>query len=173
MLKLLAKLLKALNSEASPAQISFGFVLGLIVGLTPLWSLHNVVVVFLLLVLRINVSAFLVSWAVFSAVAYLADPLTESVGEALLTSQGLQAFWTTLYNSDFWRLTHFNNTLTLGSLVTALVLSLPLFFTAKGLIIKYREHVLAWVQRLKVVQLIKASKFWRIYETFSAGGSTS
>ncbi len=173
MLKILAKLLRALNSDASPGQISLGFVAGLIVGLTPLWTLHNVLVVFLLLVLRINLSAFLISWAVFSGIAYLIDPLTESVGASLLSAASLKEFWTTLYNSDFWRLTHFNNTLTLGSLVTALVVALPLFFISRVLIIKYRAHVLAWVQKLKVVQLIKASKFWRIYETFAGGGSVS
>lgn len=173
MLKLLAKLLKALNSDASPSQIAFGFIAGLVVGLTPLWSLHNLAVVFLVLVLRVNVSAFLLSWIIFSAIAYLVDPLTESIGATLLAQSALQEFWTSLYNVDFWRLTHFNNTLTLGSFVTSVVLALPLFFVSRVLVVKYRVHVLAWVQKLKLVQIIKASKFWRIYATFSGGGSLS
>ena len=66
MLDMLAKLLKALNAEGSPTQISLGFAAGLIVGLTPLWSLHNVLLVFLVFLLRINLSAFFLSFAVFS-----------------------------------------------------------------------------------------------------------
>ena len=100
MLDMLAKLLKALNAEGSPTQISLGFAAGLMVGLTPLWSLHNLVLVFLVFVLRINLSAFFLSFAVFSGIAYLADPIMDKVGEALLTTPALNGLWTTLYNQD-------------------------------------------------------------------------
>ena len=130
MLKMIAKLLKALNAEGSPTQISLGFVAGMIVGLTPLWSVHNAFVVFVTLFFRINLSAFFLTFAVFSGIAYIFDPAMNAIGEALLTLPALRDLWSALYQSDGWRLTHFNNTLTLGSLVSALVLSLPLLLVS-------------------------------------------
>ena len=169
MLDMLAKLLKALNAEGSPTQISLGFAAGLIVGLTPLWSLHNLLVVFLVFLIRINLSAFLLSFAVFSGIAYAVDPVTDKIGEALLTSPALNGFWTTLYNQDIWRLAHFNNTLTLGSLVSAIVIAIPMVFVSNFLVKNYREHVLAWVRKTKVMQLLKANRFYRIYASVAGG----
>jgi len=167
MLDMLAKLLKALNAEGSPTQISLGFAAGLIVGLTPLWSLHNLLLVFLVFLLRINLSAFFLAFAVFSGIAYFADPMMHNIGEALLTSSALNGFWTSLYNQDIWRLAHFNNTLTLGSLVGAIVLAVPLVFVSNFLVKNYRVHVLTWVRKTRVMQLLKASRFYRIYDSLS------
>lgn len=167
MLKILAKFIKALNAEGSPSQLSFGFMFGMIVGLTPLWSLSNLLMLLLVLIFRINLTAFLLAFGFFSGIAYLFDPQMHSLGEALLTAPQLQALWTNLYNNDIWRLTHFNNTLVLGSLTLALVLSAPLFFASNFLIKKYRDHFLLWVQKTKLVKLIKANKFYRIYNALS------
>lgn len=169
MLDMLAKLLKALNAEGSPTQISLGFAAGLIVGLTPLWSLHNLIFGFFVFLLRINLSAFFLSFAVFSGIAYLADPLMDNIGQSLLTSPALNGLWTSLYGQDIWRLAHFNNTLTLGSLVSAIVVAIPLVFVSNFLVKNYRTHVLAWVRKTKVMQLLKASKFYRIYDSLAGG----
>lgn len=169
MLDLVAKLLRALNAEGSPTQISLGFAAGLIVGLSPLWSLHNVLLLFLVFLLRINLSAFFLSFAVFSGIAYLVDPIMNKIGEAMLTSPALSGIWTSMYNQDIWRLAHFNNTLTLGSLVSAVVIAVPLVFVSNFLVKKYRAHVLAWVRKTKIAQMLKASRLYRIYDTLAGG----
>ena len=66
MLRAIAKLLKALNSESNPVQISLAFCFALIAGFTPLLSLHNLLVLFLVLILRVNLSAFILGLGVFS-----------------------------------------------------------------------------------------------------------
>jgi len=173
MLDQIAKLLKALNSETSPWQISLAFVLGMIMGFTPLASAHNLLILLLAFVLRINFSAFLLGFALFTGFAYLLDPLFIRVGESLLLNPSLKGLWTDLYNSDVWRVTHFNNTLTLGSLVASLLFSLPLFFLSRWLIIKYRVHVLTYVQKTKLAQMIKASQLYRVYQSLSGLGDLS
>ena len=45
MLRLIARFLKVLNSETNPGQISLGFYFAMVAGLTPLLSLHNLVVI--------------------------------------------------------------------------------------------------------------------------------
>ena len=44
-LKFLQTLIKALNSDGTPGQVAMGMALGLCLGLSPIASLHNVLVV--------------------------------------------------------------------------------------------------------------------------------
>lgn len=173
MLSQLANLLKALNAETSPWQISLAAVLGMIMGFTPLASVHNLLVLLLAFILRINFSTFLLSFGFFTGFAYLLDPFFIRIGESLLLDPSLKDLWTELYNSDIWRLTHFNNTLTLGSLVASLAFSIPLFVIGRWLIIKYRLHILTWVRKTRLVQMLKASEFFRIYQSVSGVGGLS
>ena len=54
-MRLILKLIKVLNSETEPSQISLGLCFGLIAGLTPVLSPHNIIVLFMVtLALVIN-----------------------------------------------------------------------------------------------------------------------
>jgi uncharacterized protein (TIGR03546 family) len=161
LLRLVARFIRLLGSETDPAQIALGVALALIAGLTPVASLHNLVVLFLLLVLRANLSAFLLSWAVFSGLAYLLDPVFHAVGLWLLTLPALQGFWTFLYNVPGMRLTRFHHTITLGSVVLSVLLVVPVFVLAKAVVRRYREQFLARVRALKIAQVLKASRLYR------------
>ena len=167
MLKQSLKLFKMLNADVDPSQIAAGFVLGMVLGFTPLWSLHNILVLLCVCVLRINISAVLLSFALFSGFAYLLDPAFIQVGEKILTDPSLASLWTSLYQQDIWRLAHFNHTLTMGSLAVSLALLLPLFFFCKILIIKYREKVLAWIMKSQFVQGLKATKWFQRFQRLS------
>lgn len=167
MLRLLFKLLTALNSETDPSQISLAFCFGMVLGFTPLMSMHNLLILFLILILRVNVSAAILAWGFFTGIAYLLDPLFIQAGEYLLALPSMLDTWTQMYNSDFWRLTHFNNTLTLGSLAVAVCAFLPFFFLFKILIVKYRQHILAWIRKSKLMEMLKSSNLYQAYEKFS------
>jgi uncharacterized protein (TIGR03546 family) len=169
MLDMIAKLIKVLNAEGSPTQISLGFAAGLIIGLTPLWSLHNLLLAFLVFLFRVNLSAFLLAWAFFSGIAYIADPAMDQLGATLLATSALQDIWTSMYNHTVWRIAHFNNTLTLGSLVSAVVVAVPMVFISNFLIKNYRQHILAWVRKSRIAQLLKASRLYRAYDALSGG----
>ena len=54
MLSRIIKVLKALNSNEAPWQISLGIIFGSILGLTPLFSLHNLAILFLALVIQLE-----------------------------------------------------------------------------------------------------------------------
>lgn len=167
MIDSIMKLLKALNSGVAPWQIALATSLGMVMGLTPLWSMHNLIVLFLACVIQVNFSTFIVSFVFFSGLAYLIDPLFISLGEKILLSPDLYDLWRNLYQSDFWRMTDFNNTMTLGSLVFSLLAFIPMFLITRILVIRYRNHLLKWVNSLKVVQLIKASSVFSLYQKFS------
>ncbi len=170
MLRASVKLLTVLNSETEPGQISMGVAFALIVGLTPLWSLHNLVVLLIVLLLRVNLSAFLLGTAVFSGVAYLLDPLFHRLGLAVLTAPSLEGLWTGLYNSTIWRIERFNNSIVMGSLLVSFVLFVPTVLVFNVAIRKYRERVLARVKKWRVVQALTATRFYQMYQSYSNWG---
>ena len=168
MIKLLAKLLRVLNSETDPGQISLGLCFAMVVGLTPLVSLHNLFVLLLVFILRVNLSAFVLGLALFTGIAYLLDPLFHRLGLAVLTASPLADLWTSLYQSVWWRLEHFNNSIVMGSLVFSVAMFVPVLLLLNFLIRRYRQHVMAWVQKSRIMQMFKASKLYQTYETLSS-----
>jgi uncharacterized protein (TIGR03546 family) len=155
------KFLKLLNANENPAQLAGAIVLSMIMALTPFWSLHNLLVVLMLCVLRINLFTFFASFPVWSGIAWLLDPYSASIGEGLLLNDSLQALWASMYQSDLWRLAHFNNTLTIGSLLLASALAVPVYIVSVWLIKRYRDTVVAWVNRLHIVKALKASSWFQ------------
>ena len=59
MIEQIARLIKILNSESEPGQISLAFCFSMVAGLTPALSPHNLVVLLAVLLLRVTLSAFL------------------------------------------------------------------------------------------------------------------
>ncbi|NRA23035.1 MAG: TIGR03546 family protein [Oleispira sp.] len=167
MIAMLAKLLKALNSDSAPGQIALAFALALITGLTPLFSLHNVLILLIACIVRIHFGAFLLGILFFSGLAYLIDPAAIILGESLLNDMAYQSFWTDLYQSDFWRATRFNNTLVLGSLIIAMIAFIPVLLLSRWLISAYRHKLMAWVDKLKIIKMLKASKFYKVYQALA------
>ncbi|MEW6545134.1 MAG: TIGR03546 family protein [Nitrospirota bacterium] len=166
----LAKLLRLLNSEADPGQVSLAIGLSMVMGFTPPMSLHNLLVLFLVLILRVNLSAFLLCWPFFTALSFALDPLFHRIGLAVLTAPALEGLWTTLYNSTLWRIERFNNSIVMGSLVVSLLLLVPLVLLVNQAILRYREQVLARIKDTWVFKAIESSKFYGYYQSLSRFG---
>lgn len=161
-------LFKILRSNQSPNQIAGGFVLGMFLGLTPFWSLLNVLAVLLLIIVNVNIGAALMAYAFFSAVIYLFDPLINSLGYQLLVEMpALAPLWTSLYNAPVIPFTSFNNTVYLGSLVIYLLTFIPMFLLARKGLLVYRERYQPKVDNWKWVKWIKASKLYEWYDKLS------
>ena len=170
MVKLFAKVLKVLASEPEPGQIGLAVSFALVAGLTPLFSLHNLLVLFLVLVLRVNLLAFSLGTVLFSAIGWLLEPLFNWIGLALLTAQPLERLWTSLYQSRLWRLERFNNSVVMGSLAISLFLFLPVALLTVSLIRRHREHLLARVRLTRASQVFTASRFHSAYQAVSGWG---
>ncbi|MEK7474144.1 MAG: TIGR03546 family protein [Candidatus Coatesbacteria bacterium] len=166
-LKFLIKFLGILNRDATPKAIAGGMALGFIIGMTPFTSLHNLIVLGLLIVLRVNFTSGMLAWGVFSGVGYLLDPLSNKIGYWLLTLPGLKATWTGMYNTPVIPWTKFNNTLTLGSLVLSVLLALPVYFILKWAVVQYRVKVMAVIMKWKIVHLIMGSRLFLTYQRFA------
>lgn len=167
LLKYIAKLLKALASEASPAQIAGGLILGMIIGLTPVLSVHNLLIVVLIIILKVNVGMAILSFLVFSGIAYLADPIFHNFGIWLLEHEGMQATWTAMYNNEFWAITKFYNTVVIGSFLIALALCIPMFPLAQLGVVQYRRHIHERVMKTKAMKWLKGTKLFSVYQAYS------
>ena len=166
-LKLIQSLIKALNSDGTPGQVGAGIALGAVFGLTPLMSLHNLVLFLLAMILNVSFPGVMLGWAAFLPVGFLLDPVFDAVGRLLLLGvPALVPFWTWCYNTPVIALTNFNNTIVLGSVVAWLVALVPLFFVARWLVARYRAAVYARLQRQRIFQAVKASKLYNLYTLF-------
>jgi len=166
-IKSIAELLKVLNSETEPGQISLALCLSMIAGLTPALSPHNLLVLLLVLVLRVNLSSFGLGWAFFSALAYLLDPLFHRIGLVILSAPALTELWTGLYNTTWFRLDRLYNTIVMGSLLFSLALFIPGLILFNLFIRRYREHLLVWVRKTRLMQAFKATKLFDVYQSVS------
>jgi len=170
MVRLFAKVLKILTSETEPGQIGLAVSFALAVGFTPLLSLHNLPVLFLVLVLRVNLLAFILAAVLSSALAWPLEPIFSWIGLVLLTAQPLEKLWTRLYQSPLWRLEGFNNSVVMGSLAVSLLLFLPVALLTASLIRRHRERLLARLWLTRPLQIITASRFHSAYQAVSGWG---
>lgn len=161
---ILAKLFKALNSDASPWQLALGVMFGMIIGLTPFLRLHTFIILFIVLFFRVNLGTFLLSMGVFGVLAFALEPMMAGIGDSLLGSPDLQATWTALYNTLPGQLSQFFHNLTLGGLLFSLTLSPVVLIASKFLIEKYREHLMAWVNKLRLVKFLKGTRWFSVYQ---------
>ncbi len=165
-LKFLQTLIKALNSDGTPGQVGAGMALGLCLGLTPIGSLHNLVVLAIAMLTTVSFPGFMLGWAVAVPVGFALDPVFDRVGMSLLLNDRLAPFFTWVVNTPVVAWSRLNNSIVIGSLVCWLVVVIPAAFVFKALVAKYREHVFARLEQMKVFQAIKASKLYQAYEMF-------
>ena len=153
------KLIREISANTDPAQIALAISLAMVFSFTPLWTLHNLIVLLLLFILKINWATFFAAWGLFTILAFILDPMFHDVGNYLLTMDSMTATWTSMYNTNFWHLENFNNTIALGSLTISLILFIPVFIFSKWLIIRYRKHIVEYVQKSRILKIAKANKW--------------
>ena len=93
LLALIQKLIKTLNSEGTPNQIAAGIAIGAVLGLTPLISLHNLLLIALAVIMRVSLPGVMLGWMLFIPVGFIFDPQFNSIGEWLLLHPSLETLW--------------------------------------------------------------------------------
>ena len=167
MIRQVLKIFKALNSDEKPWQLSLGLAFGGIIGLMPLWTPHNILLIFLAFIINLNFALLIVGLFFFSGIAYILDPLFHQIGLAVLTAEGMQDFWNGFFNNPIFLFDRLNNTLVMGSLLFSLAASVPLFFLLNVLIRKYRQHIQVLFEKIPILNSLKIAK---VYDTLSGGG---
>lgn len=162
-LKQLFAFIKLLNSDTGNISLALGMTCGFILGMTPVLSLHSLLIFLVLFVFRIQIGAALVTAFFFKFIAYLLDPVFDIVGQKVLEMESLQGFFTTLYNMPIIPFTRFNNSIVAGSAVVTFALSPVVFILSQYFIVKYREIVVARFKDTKFWKALQATKFYQWY----------
>src|SRR6185369_218551 len=166
LLKLIQSIIKTLHSEGTPGQVAAGIALGSALGLTPLVNVHNLVIFSLIVLLNVSFGGGMLGWALFVPLGFILDPVFDRAGAALLTATSLRPLWTSLYNTPLIPYTNFNNTVVLGSLVSWLVLAVPIFFAARYGVARYRATIGERVQQSRLYKAVTASQVYNWYRLF-------
>lgn len=166
-LKLIQSIFNTLHSEGTPGQVAAGLALGAFLGLTPLASLHNVLIFALICFFNVSFGGAMLGWAIFTPVGFILDPVFDAIGHRLLIdTPSLTPLWTALYNAPVMPLTNFNNTIVLGSVVFTTIFFLPFFFFFRWGVDRYRETAGAWLKETKFYRVITATKLINVYKLF-------
>jgi uncharacterized protein (TIGR03546 family) len=166
LLKLIQSMIKTLHSAGTPGQVAAGMALGSALGLTPLISLHNLVIFSVLVLLNVSFGGGMLGWMLFVPVGFLLDPVFDRIGLKLLTAQSLTPLWTDLTNTPILPYTDFNNTVVLGSFVSWLILTIPIFFAARYGVARYRATIGERVRQSKIYKAVTASQVYNVYKMF-------
>jgi uncharacterized protein (TIGR03546 family) len=165
--KFIQNLVKALNSEGTPGQVAAGIAFGACLGLTPLTSLHNLLIVGVIMFFRVSVPGATLGWLIFTPVGFLLDPLFHSVGTTLLAeTSALRPLWIALYNTPVVALGNPTNTIVVGSVVSWIVGVVPIFFIARFGVAWYRRTIYERYKDAKVFKALRASKLYSAYRLF-------
>jgi len=167
----LIKLIKALNSDSSPSALAAAVCLALIIGLTPISSPHNLVILLIVLLFRVHLGTFIMASFGFGLLGLMAESALDSFGYYLLTHETYAHFWTTLYNTQVGRLSFFNYTTQFGGLVLSLLLFIPLWLGLILAIKQYRLTVRAWTEKSKLLTFLKSSTLFSLYNRADGGES--
>ena len=167
-LKQIFSLLKVLNSDTGENQIAAGIACGLILGFAPAFSLQTVIVIVLLFFFRIQAGAAFASAFFFAFIAFLLDPVFDSIGKIVLEMGSFKGLFTTMYNMPIVPFTKFYNSIVMGALVVSFALFPIMFFVTKKLVIKYRVTVVAKFEKTKFWKAIKATSFYKWYAKYDS-----
>jgi len=167
LLKQLLAFVNLLNSDTGSNQIAAGITCGLILGFAPLISLQVLLVFICIFMFRIQIGAALVSAFFFTFIAWLFDPVFNSVGSAILEAESIKPLFTTMYNMPLIPLTQFNNSITMGAGVTSLVLAPIMFFSSQRLIIVYRAQIVKRFKSSRWWKMWSGTVFFKMYSTYA------
>lgn len=160
MLTSLAKILKVLNSEASPWQIGWAIGLGLLAGLLPFGFL-TLVILLIVCLFTINLSTFLVVWGLCSGLMFIFGDALEALTWQYAQQPGLLQL---LASAEVLQFLHLHHTLVLGAFVLGLILLLPAAWLGAVLVKQYRLRLMNQLQQLKIVQMLNATKLFQLYQ---------
>lgn len=155
MFKPAVKLLKAMSSNTNPSEICHAVALGTILGLMPKDNLLWYILFVLFLFCRIQRSAFTVSLVIATLLAPLFDPLFNWIGNQILTIEKFYPFYKSFLDVPFLSFTKLNNSIVMGSFIAGIVCYIPVYFITKGFLILWRNFLSGFVNKLKIVQVIK------------------
>jgi len=166
LLKLIGKLIAALNGNIKRSQIAAGLAWGILLGLIPAGNFFWIALFICSFFFKHHHLSKIFSMTVVKLISPLIVLWVDFLGWEVLHLEALQPLFTTLYNMPFVPFTKFNNTLVMGGLIGGVVLWLPFFFIFMALIPIYRNTLAPKIRNSKLVKAIVKSPLLKAVDMF-------
>ncbi|MCQ2582911.1 MAG: TIGR03546 family protein [Treponema sp.] len=154
MLKAIMKFFKSLNNNSHPGEIAHAVCLGMVLGLTPKDNAFWYVLFVFFLFIRINKSALFIFTFIFALIAPAFDNIFHQVGYSILTYEKLTPVFAKLIDIPFVFFTKFNNTIVMGSFVTAVAAYIPMYFLVRIFVRYWRAIFSPLVRKTRLVNFL-------------------
>lgn len=161
--KQIINLIRLLHSETGQNQIASGLAFGVFLGFAPFLSIQTFLVLLIVFLFRVQLGAVFLSAFFFKFIAFLLDPVADTLGRRALESETFKVLWTTMYNKPLLPMTRFNNSIVMGSFIISLILCPILFFLFRKLIVQYRSQIVVRIESTKAWKAFKATKVYEWY----------
>jgi uncharacterized protein (TIGR03546 family) len=155
MIKLIAKFIVTLSSNAAAAQVAAGLASGLALALIPPGNLLWPLLFLALFFTKSHYAVMLASAALLKPAAVAAAPLIDGLGWEVLTHPALEPTLTAFYNAPVAPLTRFNDTLVAGGILAAVALWLPAFAIGLVGVRAYRKRLAPALAKSPLVVALK------------------
>ncbi|MCG8337912.1 MAG: TIGR03546 family protein, partial [Proteobacteria bacterium] len=131
-----------------------------------------IILLIISLILNVNLTMVGLGAVVSSLISWALDPLLNSLGSYVLTDiPQLTGLFTIMFNSTFWMLTRFNNTVVMGGFVLGVFSAVPLYFIFKQMVVLIRKNIVTKLADSKLAKVIKRSWIYGIYSKINAVGT--
>lgn len=161
MLKYIINFLKSLNSNSHPGEIAHAAAIGVLLGLMPkdnvLWYILFIFFAFV----RINKAVYFLVILAMSSFAHMTDMLLDKIGYIVLTFEPTVPIYRFLLDIPFVAFTKFNNTVVMGSLVSGIILYVPVYIVSRLLVKLWRSTLAPMIASSKIWLALKKLPFVR------------
>lgn len=151
-IKWIIGLIRALNSNQKPSEISGGIAFAFLLAAIPSGNLLWFALFFITFLLRVHLGIEMIFLAIFKLFIWVLDPVFHNIGYMVLTQPALKELLTSLLNVPLIAFTKINNTIVMGGLVIGTILWVPLFILFNILVKLYRNKLLTALENSKFVK---------------------
>ncbi len=166
-IKQILNLIRLLHSDTGQNQIASGLAFGVFLGFAPFISIQTLFILLIVFIFRVQLGAAFLSAFFFKFIAFLLDPIADTLGRWTLENPSFRPLWLTMYNTPFLPMTRFNNSINMGSFIISIFLCPFLFFAFRNLILKYRSTIVLRLEKTKAWKAFKATRFYGYYEKYN------
>ncbi len=162
MIWLIRNILLALSSETNPAQIAFGAVFGLLLGLCPVSGIWVAALV-IIFICRINFGMVFVFFFFGKMLLLSLGTLCDQFGFYILNIPSLKAFFTSLYNIPVIGISGFNKPSIMGALIITIISSIVIIPSMIYITNIFREKIQPRLEKFWIIKVLKGSKLYQFY----------
>ncbi|MFM8313901.1 MAG: TIGR03546 family protein [Deltaproteobacteria bacterium] len=158
LIRLLYRFIALFETHATPQGLAFGVCLGMLMGLSPSYTLQFWIALSLVFLIQLNLASLCSSCAVFSLINYLGGSLFKKMGISLLTPPVALKFWSAYFEAPILPFTDFNNPQILGSFLFGLLALVPIFMASVKITQRLEPTIYHWWRTTKAYNLYRGYK---------------